>query len=97
MSSDSTPTGAPAGAGGDTLAVFGAAPAPAAPQAARPPVSGAAPAQPVSLGLDVGSTTVKLVLLPAPAVRHRWRCSWGEAMPRLRRRRSASSAASRSR
>ena len=33
MSSDSTPAGAPAGAGGDTLAVFGAAPAPAAPQA----------------------------------------------------------------
>ena len=71
MSSDSTPAGAPAGDGGDTLAVFGAAPASAAPQAARPPVPGAAPAQPVSLGLDVGSTTVKLVLLPAPSAKDR--------------------------
>ena len=49
MSADSTPPDAPAGAGGDTPD--------------EPGVAHAAPRS-LTLGLDVGSTTVKLVLLP---------------------------------
>ena len=51
MSADSTPPDAPAGAGGDTPD--------------EPGVAHAAPRS-LTLGLDVGSTTVKLVLLPEP-------------------------------